>query len=97
MKTYRPPSHLSAEAKAMFGRMQADFSITDSAGLALLVAALEARDRAEGARKLLAKDGIVILDRLQRPKAHPAVAIERDARNALVSCLRALKLEPGSI
>lgn len=95
MSTTTPPSHLSPAAKRLWKAVLADYHIDDAAGLALLRVACEATDRAEGARKLIAVDGAVHKDRFGQVKAHPACAIERDARTQLISALRALKLEPG--
>ena len=55
---------------------------------AILVKALEAWDRAEQARQLIADDGLVILSRLGERKPHPAVAIERDSRTAFLAGMR---------
>lgn len=60
--------------------------------LVLLQAALEAWDRCQQARALIDAEGIVVAGR-SGPKAHPAVAIERDSRLATVRALRELDLE----
>ena len=77
--------------------MTADYELGDAAGLALLRAACEAFQRAQEARKLIDRDGAVIIDRFGQPKPHPAVNIERDSRAQLIATLRALKLEPGDV
>jgi hypothetical protein len=59
----------------------------------LLMAAAEALDRAEEARLVLKEEGIVIRDRYDKPKSHPAVAIERDARLSFARLLRELELD----
>ena len=90
-----PPKHLSAEARKLWTELRTDYGIDDSAGLTLLRAACEAHDRAQEARKMIGKDGMVSTDRFGQQKPHPAVAIERDARTQVMAALRALKLAPG--
>ena len=92
-----PPKHLTAEARALWTKLRADFTIDDSAGLALLQAACESHDRAQQARRLLDKEGIVSVDRFDQRKPHPAVAIERDARTQMMAALRALRLAPEAV
>lgn len=89
------PAHLKTQARAMWQQLRADFTIDDAAGLALLGAACAAYQRAEEARAIIDKAGAVIVDRFQQSKAHPACAIERDARGQMISALRALRLAPG--
>jgi P27 family predicted phage terminase small subunit len=88
------PAHLSVAGKAMWRSLSADFELDDAAALSLLRAACEAFDRAEQARKLIARDGPVITDRFNQRKAHPCIAIERDSRAQMVSALRALRIQP---
>lgn len=89
------PRHLKAGARAMWKQLLADYEISDSAGKALLLAACEARQRAEEARIAIAKSGAVVTDRFGQEKASPWCAIERDSRASMISALRALRLSPG--
>jgi hypothetical protein len=41
----------------------------------------------------IAAEGPIVKDRFKQHKQHPAVLNLRDARNALVKCLRALNLD----
>jgi P27 family predicted phage terminase small subunit len=91
----KPPTHLSADAKKLWGRLYSDFALDDAAGLLLLQSACESYDRLQEARKILAKDGAVVTDRWGQRKPHPAAGVERDARNQMHSALRLLKLQPG--
>ncbi|WP_292409994.1 P27 family phage terminase small subunit [Mesorhizobium sp.] len=59
--------------------------------------AAEAHDRGEEAREILKADGIVITDRVGTKKAHPAVAIERDARVAFMRGVRELGLDIDTV
>jgi phage terminase small subunit len=61
--------------------------------LKLLLAACEAWDRREEARKALRKHGLTYIDRFGQPRARPEVAIERDSRIAFARLLRELDLE----
>lgn len=90
----QPPRHLSAEAKRLWRELFDEFVLDDAAGTALLRVAVEAFDRAQEARVMIKRDGPVLLDRFDQKKAHPACAIERDARGQFMSAIRALKLEP---
>jgi P27 family predicted phage terminase small subunit len=91
------PSHLSAESKRLWRKLQSDYAIDDSAGHLLLRHCLEAHDRVIQAREILEREGLVAPDRFGQPKTHPCVAVERDARQQVIASLRALKLEPGAI
>lgn len=95
MKKSSTPSHLSADGKRMFRELHSDYAIDDAAGFALLQAACEAFDRSQQARRRIDRDGAVLTDRFGQRKAHPACAIERDARGQMISALRALKLAPA--
>lgn len=85
-----PPRHLSAEAKALWKRIVTEFGLVDSPGVALLTAGLEAHDRMREAQAAIAKDGATFRDRFGQLRAHPAVAIERDCRDAWMRAIRQL-------
>ena len=89
------PKGLSAAARGWWRRLLREYAIDDEAGLLLLESALRQFDRAEEARAILAKDGLVLVDRFGQQKAHPAASLERDARAGLLAALRALSLDPG--
>jgi P27 family predicted phage terminase small subunit len=88
------PKHLKADARRMWQRLTADYDISDGAGKALLQAACEAYQRAQEARQIIDKAGAVLADRFGQLKPHPACAIERDSRSAMIAALRALRLAP---
>lgn len=89
------PKHLAGTSRELWRRLRADYEIDDAAGQALLQAACEAYQRAQEARAAIDKAGAVTADRFGQLKAHPAIAIERDSRAAMISALRALRLAPG--
>lgn len=92
MAEHKIPAHLEAATRRWVEGIIADFDL-DSHHHKILVKAAEAHDRGEQARKLLKDDGIVITDRFGTKKAHPAVAIERDARVAFMRAVRELGLD----
>lgn len=61
--------------------------------LEVLRRACEASDVADEARAVLAADGITFTGADGSERAHPAVAIERDARLAVARLLRELRLD----
>jgi P27 family predicted phage terminase small subunit len=91
-KPPRPPRHLSADARVLFAAVTRDYAL-EPHQLAVLVKGLEAYDRAEQARRMIAADGLVITSRLGETKAHPAVAIERDSRTAFLAAVKQLGLD----
>lgn len=93
-KTDAIPKHLKADARRMWQRLRADYVLDDAGALALLQAACEAYQRGQEARVVIDKAGSVLTDRFGQVKAHPACAIERDARGQMIAALRALRLSP---
>jgi phage terminase small subunit len=66
--------------------------------LDVLETACVAADRLEEARQAIAQDGLIVGHAsLNGPRAHPAVAIERDSRVALLRSLRELALSPEDV
>jgi hypothetical protein len=92
----RPPQGLSPNARGWFQRLTAEYQLDDAAGLLVLEQAMRSFDRAEAARRVLDKEGLTTTDSRGRPKAHPAAAVERDARSGLLAALKSLNfdLEP---
>jgi len=88
---FRPPVHLSEESRQWWEWIIDEYEL-DEGSAPILQAALEARDRAAEARKILGKEGMTVLDRFEQTKAHPCIAIERDSLGLLVRSWRALGL-----
>lgn len=88
----KPPKHLSKEAKRKWGEFVAawDFNLD---ALLILRTALEAFDRMNQAREILAREGITILDHNGVIKSHPCVGIERDSRSAMNRAFKQLGLD----
>ena len=91
----KAPSHLRAATRRWYLDVLEHFDLEEHHER-LLQAAAECWDRLQQAREVLSKEGIVVPGRYG-PRAHPAVAIERDSRVAFVRVLRELDLdgEPG--
>lgn len=87
-----PPPHLSERSAAFWRAVTAVYVVDDAPSLELLRRACEASDRADEARAVLDRDGLVVTTRLGEVRAHPCVAIERDSRNAVRQLLRELRV-----
>jgi P27 family predicted phage terminase small subunit len=92
MKT-STPEHLSKPARELWDRIRNTYAITDEAGILLLTTAMESWDRAKQAQDIIRKDGPSVVDRWGQTKAHPMIAVERNAHAALLAALRALDLD----
>lgn len=86
-----PPEHLSDRCKKWWRAVMTDYDL-EAHHEHLLRLAAEALDRAEQARSILAVEGICVAAG-ESVKAHPAVAIERDARTAAARLIRELDLD----
>jgi P27 family predicted phage terminase small subunit len=87
------PKHLSAEAKRLWRDLVEEYGVSDSAGLAILAAGLEAHDRMRQAQATLACDGATVKDRFGQTQVHPAVRIERDSRSAWLAALKSMNFD----
>ena len=92
--TVRTPAHLSKAAKASFKRLVEQYHLGDEDHAVItLTLGLAAWDRAEEARRGIAKHGLVTPTESGGIKTNPLVAVERDSRLAAVRCLRELSLD----
>jgi|SRR5579862_7033253 len=85
----KPPNHLTPAAKKIWKAIVDEYQI-DSAAELVLVTLLEARDRREEARALIAKEGTYTKNRFDEARVHPAVAVERDSAAIMTRCWRLL-------
>jgi P27 family predicted phage terminase small subunit len=88
----RPPEHLQTATKGWWSSVVRDYQLEDH-HLRLLQLACEAWDRAQEARIILARDGIMVDGREGGVRPHPCIAIERDSRLAFARLLRELDLD----
>jgi P27 family predicted phage terminase small subunit len=86
-----PPDHLGEQAADLWRAVIADYEL-DAPALVLLEALCDAWERYAHARQVLADEGPFVEGRYG-PKAHPAVAVERDSRVMLARLVRELDLE----
>jgi P27 family predicted phage terminase small subunit len=86
------PAHLRKPSRAWWRRVATDYALEEYHER-LLTLGCEAYDRATEAREALERDGAFFHDRFGVPKAHPAVAVERDSRLAFARVLRELRLD----
>jgi P27 family predicted phage terminase small subunit len=94
-----PPAYLSRESARWFREVTASFEL-EPHHVKLLTLACEAFDRCTEARERIVREGAYILDRYGVPRAHPAIAVERDSRLAFARLVRELALdvsEPGDV
>ncbi len=87
-----PPKHLKAETRKWWSGVVREYQL-EAHHVKLLTAAAETWDRYEEARETLRKEGSYYTDSRGNPRAHPAIAVERDARLAFARLLRELDLD----
>ena len=87
-----PPAYLSALMRAWWRSVSETYDLGDH-DLLRLEATAQAWDRWNQARELIAQSGLTFTDERGIIRAHPAVAIERDARIAFLRGCRELCLE----
>jgi P27 family predicted phage terminase small subunit len=85
----KPPSYLSLASKKIWKAVHEDYEL-DLAADVVLTTLLEAHDRRQEARALIAKEGTYTKNRFGETRAHPAVAVERDAAAVMTRCWRLL-------
>lgn len=87
-----PPTHLQPSTKLWWSSVIADY-VLEPHHLRLLQLAAESWDTAQGAREILCRDGMIVPGREGGVRAHPAVAIERDAKLSFARLVRELDLD----
>lgn len=94
--TKKAPSNLTRETARLWNKLCKEYSF-DDAGFLLLKVALEAYDRLQSARQQIDEEGAVIETPTHYFKEHPALKVEKQARDGFLSAMRMLNLdvEPG--
>jgi P27 family predicted phage terminase small subunit len=88
----RAPAHLSVAARRLYAAIVSGY-VLEPHHLSLLSKALEALDRADQARAEIGAGPLMVTSRLGEPKAHPLLAVERDARAQFATIMRGLGLD----
>lgn len=88
----KPPAHLKPLTRQWFEGVIADFEL-ESHHVRLLQAACESWDRMQAARETLETEGSFYRNQNDEPRAHPALAVERDSRIAFARMIRELGLD----
>ena len=86
-----PPPHLSKKMK-VFWRGVFELRNLQPYQVLILVKACEAHDRAEQARRILKKEGLIYQDRFKQPRSRPEVGIERDNKALFAKLLGQIHL-----
>jgi Phage terminase, small subunit len=87
------PAHLAAAEAALFTEVVRNYRLRDTVSLRILEEACASLQRARTARETVDRDGMVFLDAREKPKQHPLLAVERDARAGALAAFRQLNLE----
>jgi phage terminase small subunit len=88
----QPPSHLSAEAKALWRRLHRAYVFDLEASVLLLTALAESWDRARSCREALTGQPLTITDKHGGVRVHPLVVEERQAREQVTRLARVLRI-----
>lgn len=93
-KTNKAPAGLSEAAQRWWKRLMQEYQDWTPDDLLVLESALQSYDRWQQAKGEIDRDGLTGTDRFGQPRLHPACAVERDSRAAMLRALAALGLEP---
>src|SRR5262245_48110765 len=86
------PRGLSAAARKWWARINETYILDDGSRL-ILESAMQSLDRWQEAKKLVDEEGLVVRDRFNQPKPHPATLTERDSKALMVRSLKSLGLD----
>ena len=86
------PRDYTPEAKDLWAAVCSGWTL-DAPAVAILDTGIRARMRMREAQVLLKNEGLVMIDRFNQAKPHPATVIERDAGMTFLRCMKALNLD----
>jgi hypothetical protein len=87
-----PPRPLGDHGNALWGKVQAEYGISDTGGIEILAQICAALDRAESLAEAITQDGGPVIRTKDGPKAHPACKEELACRAFVVRGLERLGL-----
>lgn len=90
--TRRAPGYLRPATRRWWAMVCSEWTLEEH-HVRLLTLAASAWDRAEQAREVIDRDGLVVQTRYSGPKRHPCIAIESESRIAFARLLRELDLD----
>jgi P27 family predicted phage terminase small subunit len=94
-KSTPPPKHLERQERVLWNQIVGVYKFDDAASRSMLLAAMEAHQRARRCREVIDRDGETVTDRWGQLKPHPILNAERDARAAFIAAMKALNLDLG--
>lgn len=101
-QNFKPAPGLTADAKKLWTRIALNIQLDEPAAV-ILNLLVESYDRMKEAQRHIKENGIVLAEATAKGNIHhrqnPAVSIERDSRQAILSAYRALNLdlEPSAV
>ncbi len=87
-----PPAHLAAAERQIWNDVVRDWRGT-AASYAVLVAGLEAHQRARECREIISAEGLTVTGRDGQAKSHPLCTVERDSAAAFQRTFRSLGIK----
>jgi len=90
----KAPSGLSDESKTLWSKIHEEYIVDQAVDIVMLERGLHALDLARAAEAQLRDDGPTVLDRFDKPKAHPCAAIARDSRAQFCAIMRQMEICP---
>jgi len=91
-KKPKAPAHLADATRKWFRSVVTEFRL-EPHHVRLLTLTCECWDRCTQAREAIAKDGAYLPDRFGQLRAHPGIAVERDAKISFARLIRELDLD----
>jgi len=86
------PTHLRTTTKKWYKQIIQEYEL-ESHHLSILTMVAEVWDRIQEAKEVIEKEGAYYEDRFGQPKAHPALAEERNNRVVFARLIRELALD----
>jgi phage terminase small subunit len=86
----KAPSGLDRAGRKLWDAILGEYDITDEASLEILRSACECADRAEAAKREVARDGMTVESKTGSLRPHPALAVEATFRGLMLRHLNAL-------